>query len=854
MVSSGSRSIQVQRRNNSKTVNEKSSGCAGNSTASNRNQLRKSYEASSTVPKLKTASVSERGSKLKPATPSLLKPSTPNYGRRTKTSPSFKKPLDSPLLTPLPPSPCSTPRLTPRSRRASNTSQVSKKSDISVISKNTDISTKKSDISIDSLKLKSRRKTTVLTSTRSKSIKMASNSSKDDGFGSFDTLRTSPGNRPITPQTPGKAKFSAKPRALDITKQISQTTSRVKFYKTGDCFSSALNIMVSAERYDSIDRLCSELTKSFDKQLMRGANSLPRGVRAIFQFDVLQIRAYDSETMENDKHDDNIQNLKIANINLNSSITSNSSKNSHTNSQTNSSKQGDSMLLTKIENLSQFKSNQTYLCTSSTAITSLDRKTVRQIAKNQGKPKNFNNQKTAQNLKFSSKTSSKTSSNKSNPRPTPTSVQQNSFFTRDIDINRDIIKPRHVFLLKPGRRPRTIKKFLLNTRTVHSFSQLLDDFSTTISLESGAVYHVYDQLTGEKVEKLEQFFGESRVFLVYGNRKSSAYNASDGTLDLTESGSIERQMGGGGGRGRSQVTKSTNLVKRTNSVGKFGENQLKVKNSDAVQKSKNYGRSRSVKSRGNGLKLKSKTRVKAKPARNSIFDDLPFELVKNLQIIRNIGVGNFAEVSIVRRISDNRELALKAIDKTKRLSNEHDIKAEAEILMSIKNKEHANIVYMHEFWEFEDRIFLQSVDNSVEKLFLKKTQFLNTLKNHSFYRQRALFLDYINGGDLFDMISRRKRFSERETVHMLKDLLRALRFLHSFNICHRDVKPENCLLYFSPNDVENGDILKSCLKITDFGLACQMKSTEDRLTMICGSPTYRMVREHFSEFYFCRLG
>ena len=137
---------------------------------------------------------------------------------------------------------------------------------------------------------------------------------------------------------------------------------------------------------------------------------------------------------------------------------------------------------------------------------------------------------------------------------------------------------------------------------------------------------------------------------------------------------------------------------------------------------------------------------------------------------------------------------------------------------------------------------------------MKKTQFLNTLKNHSFYRQRALFLDYINGGDLFDMISRRKRFSERETVHMLKDLLRALRFLHSFNICHRDVKPENCLLYFSPNDVENGDILKSCLKITDFGLACQMKSTEDRLTMICGSPTYRMVREHFSEFYFCRLG
>ena len=83
-----------------------------------------------------------------------------------------------------------------------------------------------------------------------------------------------------------------------------------------------------------------------------------------------------------------------------------------------------------------------------------------------------------------------------------------------------------------------------------------------------------------KVEKLEQFFGESRVFLVYGNRKSSVYNVSDGTLDLTESEAIERQIGGGGSRGRSQATKNvTNSVKRTNSVGKFGENQLKVKNS-----------------------------------------------------------------------------------------------------------------------------------------------------------------------------------------------------------------------------------------------------------------------------------
>ena len=92
-----------------------------------------------------------------------------------------------------------------------------------------------------------------------------------------------------------------------------------------------------------------------------------------------------------------------------------------------------------------------------------------------------------------------------------------------------------------------------------------------------------------------------------------------------------------------------------------------------------------------------------------------------------------------------------------------------------------------------------------------------------------IVMELLPGGDLFDRIVARERYSETASRRVLRRILSAVHYLHhGCNIVHRDLKPENILLVGPSNDIH--------IKITDFGLAKTCES--GGLKTFCGTPQY----------------
>jgi serine/threonine-protein kinase Chk2 len=92
-----------------------------------------------------------------------------------------------------------------------------------------------------------------------------------------------------------------------------------------------------------------------------------------------------------------------------------------------------------------------------------------------------------------------------------------------------------------------------------------------------------------------------------------------------------------------------------------------------------------------------------------------------------------------------------------------------------------------------------------------------------------LFLNRVNGGELFDRIVRDGAIPESETLFLFYQILLAIQYLHDHDICHRDIKAENLLLE-SPEPY-------SKIVLTDFGLCKSLESSVNMQTR-CGTSTY----------------
>ena len=122
-----------------------------------------------------------------------------------------------------------------------------------------------------------------------------------------------------------------------------------------------------------------------------------------------------------------------------------------------------------------------------------------------------------------------------------------------------------------------------------------------------------------------------------------------------------------------------------------------------------------------------------------------------------LGSGKYGYVRECKDVS-GRMYAIKTIDKSRAPRLDH-IKREVELLRVV---DHPNILKMYEFFEDEKRYYIVT--------------------------------DICKGGELFDEIVARGKFTERDTAMLMKQVLSCINYCHTNNIVHRDLKPENILL------------------------------------------------------------
>ena len=172
--------------------------------------------------------------------------------------------------------------------------------------------------------------------------------------------------------------------------------------------------------------------------------------------------------------------------------------------------------------------------------------------------------------------------------------------------------------------------------------------------------------------------------------------------------------------------------------------------------------------------------------------------IDNLTLEKELGRGQFGAVYLTKLDNDNTPYATKVYDR-QTIEKSKDllryIKTEATIL---KNLNHPNIVKLKE---------------------VKKT------KKHYY-----IVMEFCNGGELSQNLKKyqakyNKAFPEEIVQYLMKQIVNGINYLHNLDIMHRDIKLDNILLHYdNEEDKKNLNIMKSKVKIIDFGFAIFLKN------------------------------
>ncbi|ORZ21029.1 kinase-like domain-containing protein [Lobosporangium transversale] len=165
---------------------------------------------------------------------------------------------------------------------------------------------------------------------------------------------------------------------------------------------------------------------------------------------------------------------------------------------------------------------------------------------------------------------------------------------------------------------------------------------------------------------------------------------------------------------------------------------------------------------------------------------------------RTLGEGTYAVVKEGVHIETGKKYAVKVISKKLMEGKEHMIRNEIAVLRRISIG-HPNILTLVDYFETLNNLYLVT--------------------------------ELAEGGELFDRISQKGSYYERDAAHLVATICSGVAYLHEQGVVHRDLKPENLLFKTADED--------SRLLIADFGLSRIIDHESFHvLTTTCGTPGY----------------
>ena len=159
---------------------------------------------------------------------------------------------------------------------------------------------------------------------------------------------------------------------------------------------------------------------------------------------------------------------------------------------------------------------------------------------------------------------------------------------------------------------------------------------------------------------------------------------------------------------------------------------------------------------------------------------------------KTIGVGSFGKVRLALHNVTGQKVAIKTYEKSKTKDSSQWKRVQQEVrLMERLNCHHC--IRMFEVMETPKRVHI--------------------------------VMDVAEGGSLCAYIKQRKRLHEDEARHVFCQLSKAVEYMHSLNIIHRDIKLENVLVDRHRN-----------MKLIDYGFSVYVR--DKKLHIFCGTPSY----------------